>query len=144
MYLVSACLLGVNCRFDGNNSLSDRVVNFLDGKEFIPICPEQLGGLPTPRPPCRFYGGDGDVVLRNQARLVNSDGLDVTENFKRGAKEALKIARATKSTHAILKERSPSCGVSEIYIEDGKDKGIGVTAALLKKEGIEIISDEEI
>jgi uncharacterized protein YbbK (DUF523 family) len=144
MYLVSACLIGVNCRFDGNNSLSDRVINFLDGKEYTPICPEQLGGLPTPRPPCRFYGGDGDSVLRNQARLVNSEGIDVTENFKRGANESLKIARATKSTHAVLKERSPSCGVSEIYIDDGLTRGMGVTAALLKQEGIEIISDEEI
>jgi uncharacterized protein YbbK (DUF523 family) len=144
MYLVSACLIGINCRFDGNDSLSQRVMEFLDGKEFIPICPEQLGGLPTPRPPCRFYGGDGESALRGEARLVNSDGVDVTENFKRGAEEALKIARATKSTHAILKERSPSCGTGEIYIDDGLANGIGVTAALFKKEGIEIISDEEI
>lgn len=144
MYLVSACLIGINCRFDGNNSLSQKVIDFLDGKEYIPICPEQLGGLPTPRPPCRFYGGDGDAVLRAGARLVNSDGVDVTENFKKGAEESLKIARATKSTHAVLKERSPSCGAGEIYIDDGLARGMGVTAALLKKEGIEIISDEEI
>ncbi len=144
MYLVSACLIGINCRFDGKNSLSERLKEFLDGKEYIPICPEQLGGLPTPRPSCRFYGGDGDAVLRGESRLVNSDGVDVTQNFIRGAEESLKIARATKSTHAVLKERSPSCGVNEIYIEDSNARGMGVTAALLKKEGIEIISDEEI
>lgn len=144
MYLVSACLIGVNCRFDGNNSFSEKVIEFLDVKKYIPICPEQLSGLSTPRPPCRFYGGDGDAVLCGKAKLINSDGIDVTHNFIRGAKESLKIASATKSTHAILKERSPSCGVNEIYIEDRNVRGMGVTAALLKKEGIEIISEDEI
>ena len=119
-------------------------MEFLDGKEYIPICPEQLGGLSTPRPPCRFYGGDGDDILRDKAKLVNSDGIDVTQNFIKGAEESLKIAKTTGSIYAVLKERSPSCGVKEIYIEDGKARGIGVTAALFKKDGIEIISDEEI
>jgi uncharacterized protein YbbK (DUF523 family) len=144
VYLVSACLVGINCRWDGKSSLSESVVRYLDGSEFVPVCPEVLGGLGVPRRPCRFVDGDGKAVLTGKARILNDRGDDLTESFIAGGQKALSVARDRKVTHALLNERSPSCGVTEVYIGDGRTPGMGVTAALLEREGIEIISDETI
>ncbi|SET50467.1 Uncharacterized conserved protein YbbK, DUF523 family [Natronincola peptidivorans] len=146
MKLISACLLGVNCRYNGKNNEKPSILKSIGEDSFIPICPEQLGGLTTPRPPAEIQGGDGEDVLEGKARIINKNGEDVTEAFVRGAKETLKIAKCLEVSEAILKARSPSCGVGEIY--DGTfsnvfRKGCGVTTAILKKNGIMIYSDEE-
>jgi uncharacterized protein YbbK (DUF523 family) len=144
MYLVSACLVGINCRYDGKNSLSEAVVHFLQDKEFVPVCPELLGGLGVPRRPCRFSGGDGKAVLSGRARVLSDDGDDMTARFISGAQRALAIAELKAATAAILNERSPSCGVREVYIDMERTPGLGVAAWLLKAKGIELISDEDI
>jgi uncharacterized protein YbbK (DUF523 family) len=142
--LVSACLIGINCRYDGKHSFSRTVMSFVADKRIIPVCPELLGGLGVPRVPCRFSGGDGEAVLSGTARVIDNAGNDLTECFIEGAQRALAAALAGNVDCAILNERSPSCGVLEVYIGDNKCPGAGVTTALLIREGIRVISDEDI
>ena len=134
--LISACLLGVACRYDGASKPHPKVTALAERHELIPICPEQLGGLPTPRPPAERQG---DAVRTRET--------DVTVQYRRGAQEALKLYRLTGCEAAILKERSPSCGSGEIY--DGRFsrtliEGDGVTAALLKQNGIAVYGESEV
>lgn len=146
MILVSACLIGVNCRYDGENNKKKNVLQFLkDGdKCFIPVCPEQLGGLTTPRDPTQVPDG-GRKVLDGQGRAVMKGEKDVTSQFIRGAEETLKIAEMFDVKKAILKDGSPSCGTEEIPSSlEGKKKGLGVTAALLERNGIEVLSEKEL
>ena len=140
MYIVSACLLGENCKYNGGNSRSQAVIEYLKGKDFIAVCPEEMGGFVTPRPPCEIWEG----------RVINKENKDVTQGFSRGAEAALEEARRRSSdgkiTMAILKEQSPSCGSKRIY--DGsfsgrKIKGQGWFTALLRENGIPVISEEE-
>ena len=105
----------------------------------IPICPEQLGGLPTPRPPSNIVNGDGEEVLCGRARVINDRGEDVTGAFLKGARETLALARLTGAKKAFLKGKSPSCGLRTPYCETDTGYGIGVTAALLLREGIEVV-----
>jgi uncharacterized protein YbbK (DUF523 family) len=145
--LVSACLLGVNCRYDGKNCFDERVSRLAHKVMLIPICPEQLGGLGTPREPMRIVGGTGLDVLGGKAKVVSESGTDVTENMLKGAEETLKIAKSLNVGDAILKARSPSCGCGEI--EDGMFpgkliKGDGVTTALLKRSGIRTITEKDL
>jgi len=150
--LVSACLIGVNCRYNGENKLSDEVMKLLEDGELIPICPEQLGGLPTPREPSGILNGSGEDVIDGKSKVYNAKGEDVTENFIKGACEALKLARSYKIKDAILKQQSPSCGCGEtqqMKYENGKYincpiKGDGVTAALLKRNNIRIATEEDL
>ncbi len=133
--LISACLLGVRCRWDGEQLAE----SFAPDPEtlYIPFCPEQLGGLPTPRPRCRIVGGAGEEVLTGCARVLEVEsGEDRTDAFLRGARETLRIARRTGAGRALLKQRSPSCGCGEIYHDDELGPGNGVTTALLRAEGI--------
>ncbi len=142
--LVSACLLGVNCRYDGGNCYEEKVLRHVRGRLVIPVCPEQLGGLPTPRRPNRLLG-PGSEVLAGRARVVNDLGKDVTENFVRGAQEVLSIAKLFNVREAILKSGSPSCGVGRVKLPDGSWlRGDGVAAACLKKEGLRLITEHEI
>jgi uncharacterized protein YbbK (DUF523 family) len=137
MKLCSACLLGVKCRYNGKDARNKKVMGLLKKEILIPVCPEQLGGLPTPREPAEIRGG----------RVITKSGIDVTENFKRGAKEVLKIAKLFGISEAILKQGSPSCGCGRIYngTFSGKTiKGDGVTTALLKKNGIRVITEEDL
>ena len=106
--LVSSCLLGVMCRYDGGHSLAEEIASKVSQMHVIPICPEQLGGLPTPRPPSSIVNGDGDEVLRGRARVINDRGEDVTEAFVKGARETLALARLTGAKKALLKDKSPS------------------------------------
>ena len=122
MKLVSACLLGMNTRFDGSNNKNEKVLELAKKEVLIPVCPEQLGGLPTPR---EFAEKVGD-------RVITESGKDVTKEFERGAQEVLKIAKMLGIKEAILKARSPSCGSD------------GVLASLLKRNGIKVISEEEL
>jgi len=147
--LVSACLLGVNCRYDAGSVLNKSVFRFLEENKLnpIPVCPEQLAGFPTPRKKCEIKDGDGFDVIDGRAKVYTEDGEDVTELFLRGAKETLRIAKIVKAKVAILKSFSPSCGAGRIYDGSfsGKIKeGWGVTAAMLKKAGIEVVSDLDV
>ncbi|MFW6147285.1 MAG: DUF523 domain-containing protein [Thermodesulfobacteriota bacterium] len=137
--LVSSCLLGVACRYDGNHSLSEDMAEMARRVCVIPICPEQLGGLSTPRPPSIIVDGDGEGVLLGHARVLNDRGDDVTEAFLKGAWEALALANLTGAKKAFLKNRSPSCGLQTPYCETPTGYGIGVTAALLLRNDIEIV-----
>ncbi len=147
MILVAACLLGVNCRYDGNSCKNEKVLEYIKDKNIIPICPEQLGGLATPRMPVEIAEGDGSTVLEGNGKVVNKEGEDVSEAFLKGAYETLKIAKLFNCKEAILKAKSPSCGSKKIY--DGTfngvlKKGKGITAALLEKEGIKVKSEENL
>lgn len=135
--LVSACLLGKNCKYNGGNNLNQCVLDFIEGHEIIGVCPEQLGGLSTPRLPAEIVDG---VV-------TNKEGVSVDAEFRKGAQAALAAAFENKVDLAILQSRSPSCGVKEIY--DGsfsgkKIKGQGVFARLLAAHGIKVLDAEDI
>ena len=135
--LVSACLLGCPCRYDGKSKPCEAVLALMDKHTLIPVCPEQMGGLATPRPPAECKAGG----------VFTETGTDVTAQYRRGAEEALHLARLYGCTHAILKERSPSCGSSGIY--DGSFSralipGDGVTAAILRQNGITVLGESEV
>jgi len=144
--LVSACLLGLNTKYDGGNNYRERVARLLEREDLvvIPFCPEQLGGLPTPREPADLTA-DGSEVLGGKGRVITWGGRDVTHSFVRGAEESLKLARMLGARAAVLKARSPSCGVGGVY--RAGDRRLmpwnGVTAAILIREGIRVMSDEE-
>lgn len=146
MILVSACLCGVNCRYDGADNNIEIIHKLLKEGAALPVCPEQLGGLATPRIACEIQGGTGVDVLDKKAKVINKANTDLSENFIRGAEETLKLALATGVTKAVFKSRSPSCGAGQVYDGSFKSKlipGDGVTTALLKKHGIEVITAEE-
>lgn len=135
--LVSACLLGENCKYNGGNNLNQSVLGFIEGHEVIGVCPEQLGGLSTPRLLAEIVDG---VV-------TNKEGVSVDAEFRKGAQAALAAALENKVDLAILQSRSPSCGVKEIY--DGsfsgkKIKGQGVFAKLLSARGIKVLDAEDV
>lgn len=140
--LVSACLLGLQCRYDGKAKLCAEILDALrKGKKLIPLCPEQLGGLPTPRKSCEILGGDGSDVLAGDAKVLNNESEDCTDAFINGAEQVLYIAHLYGVKEAWLMKRSPSCGVGTIY--DGSFSGVlqegdGVCATLLKSNDIKI------
>ena len=136
--IVSACLVGLDTRHDGRSSLCKAVLGLLKGHAFIPVCPEQLGGLPTPRPRAEIRECDGFEVMARGSSVIDENGGDVTGNFLKGASEVLRVARLAGATTALLKENSPSCGVSTIKRKGRTVKGPGVTAALLMKEGLRV------
>ncbi len=147
MILVSSCLLDIFSKYDGNSNACALLMEYSHLGKYIPVCPEQLGGLPTPRPPVEIIGGSGEDVLFNGNKALNEHGQDVTQQFIKGAGEVSKIARTFPVTAAILKERSPSCGSAIIY--DGTfahiiKPGQGVTAALLRKHKIPIYSETQL
>lgn len=137
MDIVSACLCGINCKYDGKNNLNEELKERVMQGELLPVCPEVLGGLPIPRVPCEIRDG----------RVFTKNGRDVTEKFYLGAKKTLEIAKAAGAKKAFLKQRSPSCGCGKIY--DGSFSGTiipgdGITAALLKQNGIEVLTEEDL
>ncbi len=142
MIVVSACLLGRQCRWDGKCLPPEKQLMHSPG--LIAVCPEQLGGLPTPREPAQIIDGNGFDVLNNRARVISASGIDVTAEFIRGATEALMIARKHNVSRVILKERSPSCAVHHLYQGKNLVAGMGVTCALLMSEGFAVLSSEEI
>ncbi|OQY22337.1 MAG: hypothetical protein B6I37_07370 [Desulfobacteraceae bacterium 4572_35.2] len=144
--LVSACLLGLNTRYNAKVKKCAQVINFLEKNNMLPIpcCPEQLGGLATPRPPCSFSHGDGEAVLNSCAKLFNTNGEDKAKQFILGAKQSLKVAKLSRCTLALLKDRSPSCGVHSVYQGTQLIDGKGVTTALLSQHGIHILSEENL
>ena len=134
--LVSACLLGLACRYDGASKPREEIFALKERHELIPVCPEQLGGLPTPRVPAERQG----------EKVVTREGGDVTAQYRKGAEEALKLCRLFECSCAVLKERSPSCGCRGIY--DGSfsgtlTEGQGVTAELLTRSGISVYGESQ-
>jgi uncharacterized protein YbbK (DUF523 family) len=147
MRLVSACLLGVDCAWHGGNHANARALSLLGKGGLVPVCPEQLGGLPTPRTPQEIVGGTGEDVLDGRCRVLNRNGEDVTDQFLRGADETLRIARLVGATVFIAKSRSPSCGSGLVH--DGSFTGTlvpgdGVTASLLRRHGIDVVPEEDL
>lgn len=145
MILISACLCGVNCKYNGENNLDIRIKKLLEIGKAILVCPEQLGGNCTPRPPHEIINGTGSDVLKQNAKIMTKEGIDSTEKFLKGAYETLKIAKEAKCNIAILKAKSPSCGCGKIYngkFNGEKIKGNGVTAELLLQNGIKIYTEE--
>ncbi|MGK5638536.1 DUF523 domain-containing protein [Streptomyces sp. URMC 126] len=139
--LVSACLRGIPCRFDGRDKAAPEVAEALAGRTVVAFCPEVAGGLATPRRPAESVGGDGHDVLDGTARVVEDTGRDVTAEFVAGAWRALAAARRAGCSEALLMPRSPSCGRGAVY--DGSFggrlvPGDGVTAALLQRNGIAV------
>jgi uncharacterized protein YbbK (DUF523 family) len=137
MIIVSACLAGLHCRYDGGEKSNEEVMRLVAEGKAIPVCPEQLGGLTTPRLPCEIVNG----------RVMRKDGVDVTAEFKRGARDSLALAKLAGANEAILKAKSPSCGASRIY--DGTFSGQvvpgdGVFAALCRQEGISLRTEENL
>lgn len=132
--LVSACLLGIDCKYNGKNNKNDKVIELLEDYDLIPVCPEIMGGLTTPRTPAEI----------NKNKVITKDGINVTKQYQKGAEETLKIAKLYNCQRAILKEKSPSCGCGKIY--DGTFTGTlidgdGITARLLKEYGIKITGE---
>jgi len=133
--VVSACLLGVPCNHRGGASPSPKAMRLAEGFRVIGVCPETVGGLPTPRPAAE-RGRDG--------RVVAADGSDVTDAYVRGAAATVELARVTGARQAVLKARSPSCGCHQIYVDDHLVDGEGVTAQALREAGVEVRSEEDL
>ena len=136
--IVSACLLGEACRYDGKSKPCEKVLRLAEKYELIPVCPEVFGGLSTPRPPSE---------MQKDGRFINSAGEDVTANYRRGAEKTLAIAKENGCRLAVLKEKSPSCGVHSRY--DGTFtrtliNDSGITASLLRENGITVLSEEDL
>jgi uncharacterized protein YbbK (DUF523 family) len=137
MIIVSACLAGIKCRYDGKDNSNEKVIDLVKQGLAIPICPEQLGGLPTPRIPAEIC----------KKQVLSKDGIDLTHNFDKGADETMRIAKLINCKKAILKQRSPSCGFGKIY--DGTFSGEvitgnGITAILFRENGIKILTEEDL
>jgi len=137
MKLCSACLLGIACRYDGVCKPNKKILSLAKKEILIPICPEQLGGLSTPRTPAEQKGD----------KVFTKEGKDVTAQFRKGAEEVLKIAKLFNVNEVILKQRSPSCSSEQIYdgtFSNTLIRGNGVTTDLLKKSGIKVLSEEDL
>jgi len=145
--LVSACLLGLRTRYDGTTKRNAAVLAWLEQQRLlpIPVCPEQLAGLPTPREQTSFASGDGQAVLDGTGEVVaTATGQPMNERFLHGARETLHVARLTGCRRALLKERSPSCGVHQIHRGAEMVAGIGVATALLIAAGIVVQSETDL
>ena len=135
MILVSACLVGINCKYSGGNNYNEKIFDMVKEGKAIPICPEQLGGLKTPRNPAEIR------VIDGKRYVIDNEGNDVTENFEKGAKEVLELAKKLNIKKAILQARSPSCGIHKIYSGNFDRKlvdGNGILAELLLDNKIEV------
>ncbi len=141
MILVSACLAGINCKYNGKNNYNEKIFNLIKEGKAIPICPEQLGGLQTPRFPAEIKNSNNNVRI-----VVNNKGTDVTKEYVRGAEEVLKLAKELNIEKAIFQQRSPSCGKGKIYNGEFNGKiieGNGITTEMLLNNNIPVISLEE-
>lgn len=147
MILVSSCLCGEKCKYDGGDNLNKNVLKYLEGEEIVQVCPEVMGGLSTPRTPSEIVGGSAKDVIQGKAKVLTQSGEDVTASFLKGAYKTLEVARQFQIKKAILKAKSPSCGKGRIY--DGTFQrqliaGNGITAQILSEEGIEILTELEV
>ena len=146
MILVSSCLAGMKVRYNGTDQLDERIRQLVEEKKAVMVCPELLGGFQTPRPPAEITSGTGEDVLDGRAKVIDQLGQDVTEMYVAGAMATLKAAQEVGATTVVLKENSPSCGSGAIYngtFSGEKIAGAGVTTALLRRNGVEVLSEEE-
>lgn len=146
MILVSSCLAGLKVRYNGSHSLNNEITKLVEENKAATICPELLGGFSTPREPAEIIGGNGEDVLDGKAKVIEKSGKDVTDLYIKGAYATLNKAKEINATIVVLKEYSPSCGSSMIYngeFSGRKLEGIGVTSALLKRNGLRVISEEQ-
>ncbi len=147
MILVSACLLGLRTKYDGESNANDLILKYSQLGKFIPICPEQLGGLTTPREPAEVFRGTGRDVLKGNTSVVTKVGTDLSKQFIQGAEEVMVMTKILPIKAAILKERSPSCGVHYLYngaFVKSLVNGEGVTTAAIQEQGIPVFSEEEL
>ena len=144
----SACLLGEACRYDGASKASTKVLEtardwISQGGDVVAVCPEELGGLGTPRPACELTGGDGASFWRGEAQVQQRDNEQTrTQEFAKGAEEALKLSSG--ASRAILKARSPSCGCGQTWIDGTLQQGDGVFAARLRAMGVPLSTEEDL
>jgi uncharacterized protein YbbK (DUF523 family) len=147
MIIVSACLAGINCNYKGKSAPNKKVIELIKRGKAVAVCPEQLGGLTTPRSGARIVSGNGNDVLNQKSKLITDDGQDVTQEYIRGANETFFISKNFDSSVVILKQGSPSCGNGRtqggIKLREHVE-GDGVTTALLKKNGIKVFSEEDL
>ena len=141
MILISACLAGINCKYSGGNNYNKKAFELVKNGEAIPICPEQLGGLTTPRSPAEVR------IVNGERKVFTKDNIDVTDAFVKGANEVLRIAKELDIKKAVLQSRSPSCGVGKTY--SGNFDGIlvdgnGILAQTLLDNGIDVIDINEL
>ncbi|MED3729206.1 DUF523 domain-containing protein [Priestia filamentosa] len=147
MILVSSCLAGIECRYDGTHRLKEKIRSLVEEKKAVTVCPELLGGFSTPRQSAEIVGGTGKDVLAGDAKVIEKSGRDVTDLYVKGAYKTLEIALKLQVTHVVLKQFSPSCGSKSIYngtFSGERIQGEGVTSALLRKAGITVLSEEDL
>lgn len=140
MILVSACLVGINCKYNGGNNFNEKIYKLVRDGKAIPLCAEQLGGLTTPRIPSEIK------YIEGKRYVINANGEDVTEEFERGAKEILDLVKKMNIKKAILKSKSPSCGKGKIYSGNFENKlvdGNGILTQLLLENGVEVINIDD-
>lgn len=142
-YIVSACLLGRRCRYNGEDKSHPGVIRFLCGKRYLALCPEMLAGWGSPRPAVEFHGGGAAQVAEGSATIADSHGRNRTASLIRGIRKALSQADRFEAAGAILKEKSPSCGVSRVYRDGKLRRGAGLFTYWLLKRGLRVLSEEE-
>ena len=143
-YIVSACLIGERCRYNGEDKSDPEVICFLRGKNYVALCPEMLAGWGSPRLAVQFCGGGATDVAEGKARIKDEQGMDRTESLMQGISMALEQVQAVQVRHAILKEKSPSCGVCRIYCDGKLTRGEGLFTHWLRKKGVQVKSEESL
>ncbi|MFW6238090.1 MAG: DUF523 domain-containing protein [Halanaerobiales bacterium] len=147
MILVSACLLGEKCRYNGEDALQPKLKELLAGRDVVAICPELEAGFSVPRPPAEIFGGDGFDVLKGRAEVVSKEGREITEKYLIGIRNLLSEIELLEVECAVLKARSPACGPEKIYsgvFENELKSGSGVFAAFLKRSEIPVFSEDDL
>jgi len=142
--LVSACLVGFQCRYDGKPRVHQGVLKVLEGCSWIAVCPEQRAGFPTPRKSIMFEGGTGEDVLKGQAKIIRLDGKELTKPLMQASRSLSRMVNWYGIKVGILKERSPSCGVNQVYIGETVATGMGLFTAMLRREDVEVFSEETL
>ncbi len=139
--LVSACLIGIPCRYDGDSSFKESLLKELIGKIVVSVCPELMGGMGVPRVPFELPSLNYDKIFGGEEKIMNKEDEDITEKAINGCLKVLEVCKALGIEKAYLKENSPSCGVNQVYINGVKNKGMGICAYLLKKNDIIVIGE---
>ncbi len=143
-YIVSACLIGERCRYNGEDKSDPEVIRFLRGKKYLALCPEMLAGWGSPRLAVQFHAGGASEVAQGKARITDERGVDRTESLMQGISMALEQVQAVQARKAILKEKSPSCGVRRVYRDGKLKRGEGLFTHWLRKKGVQANSEESL
>ncbi len=140
--IVSACLVGERCRYNGEDRAHPGVARFLRGKKYLAVCPERLAGWGVPRPAVEFHGGGAKQLAEGKATITDSRGRDRTASLIKGVTKALRRAISLQASEAILKEKSPSCGVGKVYRDGKLTRGEGIFTHWLRRSGVKVRSEE--